>query len=200
MTPGGSGSWTPAGRIGSAKYVTTNQRHQVVQDRRLPSRGAPSDITLILRGAVITGTLLDPDGQPIPGVAMRACMDSRRRPADGRHDHDGRTSPTIAACIASTGCRLRVCDSRARDTCALDRRRDSHDDGELRSRRARRGASRQQNGRERSGAAAGGMNRGRLAMRRCSIQRRRRLRSRWRFLSAGRRSARVSTFSFSTYQ
>jgi hypothetical protein len=44
------------------------------------------------------------------------------------------------------------------------------------------------------------MNRGRLAMRRCSIQRRRRLRSRWRFLSAGRRSARVSTFSFSTYQ
>src|SRR5262245_20392384 len=34
---------------------------------------ARTDVILpLLRGAVITGTLLDPDGQPVPGVSMRA--------------------------------------------------------------------------------------------------------------------------------
>ena len=71
----------PAGRyaIGAAKegYVTTNYGAS-----RPGGPGSPvvvadgvarSDLTLpLLRGAVITGTLLDPDGQPIPGVSMRA--------------------------------------------------------------------------------------------------------------------------------
>ena len=71
----------PAGRytIGGAKegYVTTNYGAS-----RPGGAGSPivigdgvarSDITLpLLRGAVITGTLLDPDGQPMPGVAMHA--------------------------------------------------------------------------------------------------------------------------------
>ena len=71
----------PSGRytVGAAKdgYVTTNfgagrpggpGSPVVLTEGR--SRG---DITLrLLRGAVITGTLLDPDGQPIPGVSMRA--------------------------------------------------------------------------------------------------------------------------------
>jgi hypothetical protein len=71
----------PAGRytLGGAKegYVTTNYRAS-----RPGGPGSPvivadgvarSDISLpLLRGAVITGTLLDPDGQPIPGVSMRA--------------------------------------------------------------------------------------------------------------------------------
>ena len=71
----------PTGRytLGAAKdgYVTTNfgagrpggPGAPVV----LTGDGSRSDITLrLLRGAVITGTLLDPDGQPIPGVSMRA--------------------------------------------------------------------------------------------------------------------------------
>jgi len=70
----------PAGRyaIGGAKegYVTTNYGASRPGGPGSPfaiANGAASDITLILlRGAVITGTLLDPDGQPIPGVAMRA--------------------------------------------------------------------------------------------------------------------------------
>jgi uncharacterized protein (DUF2141 family) len=71
----------PNGRytLGSAKdgYVTTNYGAS-----HPGSAGSPiaitdgisrNDITLaLLRGAVITGTLLDPDGQPIPGVSMRA--------------------------------------------------------------------------------------------------------------------------------
>ena len=70
-----------AGRytIGAAKegYVTTNYGAS-----RPGGPGSPvvvadgvarSDLTLpLLRGAVITGTLLDPDGHPIPGVRMRA--------------------------------------------------------------------------------------------------------------------------------
>jgi uncharacterized protein (DUF2141 family) len=71
----------PAGRytLGGAKegYVTTNYGAS-----RPDGPGSPviiadgvarSDISLpLLRGAVISGTLLDPDGQPIPGVSMRA--------------------------------------------------------------------------------------------------------------------------------
>ena len=71
----------PPGRytIGGAKegYVTTNYGAL-----RPGGAGSPvviadgvsrTDLTLpLLRGAVITGTLLDPDGSPIPGVAMRA--------------------------------------------------------------------------------------------------------------------------------
>lgn len=71
----------PAGRylIGGAKeaYVTTN--YGAVRPGGpgtavvIADGVARSDITLpLLRGAVITGTLLDPDGQPIPGVGMRA--------------------------------------------------------------------------------------------------------------------------------
>jgi uncharacterized protein (DUF2141 family) len=71
----------PAGRytLGAAKegYVTTSYGAS-----RPGGPGSPivvadgvarTEITLpLLRGAVITGTLLDPDGQPIPGVSMRA--------------------------------------------------------------------------------------------------------------------------------
>jgi len=71
----------PAGRytIGGAKeaYVTTNYGAL-----RPGAAGTPvvladgvsrTDLTLpLLRGAVITGTLLDAEGSPIPGVAMRA--------------------------------------------------------------------------------------------------------------------------------
>ena len=71
----------PVGRytLGAAKegYVTTNYGAS-----RPGGPGSPivvadgvarTDLTLpLLRGAVITGALLDPDGQPIPGVSMRA--------------------------------------------------------------------------------------------------------------------------------
>lgn len=71
----------PSGRytLGGAKegYVTTNYGAS-----RPGGPGSPvviadgvarSDISLpLLRGAVISGTLLDPEGQPIPGVSMRA--------------------------------------------------------------------------------------------------------------------------------
>jgi uncharacterized protein (DUF2141 family) len=71
----------PAGRytLGAAKdgYVTTNygaSRSGAPGSAVIVADGvARNDITLpLLRGAVITGTLLDPDGQPIPGVSMRA--------------------------------------------------------------------------------------------------------------------------------
>jgi uncharacterized protein (DUF2141 family) len=71
----------PAGRytLGGAKegYVTTNygaSRAGEPGSRIVVDDGAErSDIRLpLLRGAVITGTLLDPHGQPIPGVNMRA--------------------------------------------------------------------------------------------------------------------------------
>jgi|RhiMethySRZTD1v2_1073278.scaffolds.fasta_scaffold04203_14 uncharacterized protein (DUF2141 family) len=71
----------PSGRytIGAAKegYVTTNfgagRPGGAGSPVVLRDGGARGDITLrLLRGAVITGTLLDPDGQPIPGVSMRA--------------------------------------------------------------------------------------------------------------------------------
>ena len=71
----------PAGRytLGGAKegYVTTNYGASRPAGPGSPiivaDRVAVSDISLpLLRGAVITGTLLDPEGQPIPGVSMRA--------------------------------------------------------------------------------------------------------------------------------
>jgi uncharacterized protein (DUF2141 family) len=71
----------PSGRytVGAAKdgYVTTNfgaGRPGGPGSPVVLTEGGPrGDITLrLLRGAVITGTLLDPDGQPIPGVSMRA--------------------------------------------------------------------------------------------------------------------------------
>ena len=74
-------SGLPAGRytIGAAKegYVTTNYGASQPGGPGTPviiAEGAPrTDITLpLVRGAVITGTLLDPDGQPIPGVSMHA--------------------------------------------------------------------------------------------------------------------------------
>ena len=71
----------PPGRytIGGAKeaYVTTNYGALRPGGAGTPvvlAAGVPqTDMTLsLLRGAVITGTLLDPEGSPIPGVAMRA--------------------------------------------------------------------------------------------------------------------------------
>lgn len=71
----------PSGRylIGGAKegYVTTNYgaiRPGGPGSTVVIAEGAArTDIRLpLLRGAVITGTLLDPEGQPIPGVGMRA--------------------------------------------------------------------------------------------------------------------------------
>ena len=71
----------PAGRytLGGAKegYVTTNYAATRSGGPGMPvviaGGAARADITLaLLRGAVITGRLLDPDGQPIPGVSMRA--------------------------------------------------------------------------------------------------------------------------------
>lgn len=70
----------PAGRysLGGAKdaYVTSNYGAVRPGGPGAPvvlTDGARSEVTLTLvRGAVITGTLLDPNGQPIPGVGMRA--------------------------------------------------------------------------------------------------------------------------------
>ena len=71
----------PNGRylIGAAKdgYVTTNYGASRPGGPGAPlaigNTAARADLTLaLLRGAVITGTLLDPEGQPIPGVSMRA--------------------------------------------------------------------------------------------------------------------------------
>jgi uncharacterized protein (DUF2141 family) len=74
-------SGLPAGRytLGGAKegFVTTNYGASRPggpgSPVTVPDGVARGEISLpLLHGAVITGTLLDPDGQPIPGVSMRA--------------------------------------------------------------------------------------------------------------------------------
>src|SRR4029453_2305972 len=93
----------PAGRytIGGAKegYVTSSYGAL-----RPGGAGSPvviadgvsrTDLTVpLLRGAVLTGTLLDPDGNPIPGVAMRALQ-------YGYKSHGERRLTAITATMAS---------------------------------------------------------------------------------------------------